>query len=98
AAGAGMVMPAIIDTPTVPGAVNASPPACALALGAGIGLVISVILLRASTLPLSFEEGTPELEIDKKRRAESGGKDDAPPREYSRAQIRAEMRKEMLFL
>ena len=98
AAGAGMVVHAILDDPKVPGAVNASAPACALALGTGIGLVISIILLQMGVLPLSFEEGTPELEIDKKRRAEGSATAEAPPREYSRAEIRREMRKEMLFL
>jgi leader peptidase (prepilin peptidase)/N-methyltransferase len=98
AAGVGMVVHAIVDDPKMPGAVNASAPACALSLGAGIGLIISVILLRLGILPLSFEEGTPELEIDKQRRAESGASDEPPPREYTRAEIRCEMRKEMLFL
>src|SRR5207244_1743729 len=72
AAGVGMVAHAIIDQRTLPGAVNASAPGAALALGAGIGLIISVILLRAGILPLSFEEGTPELEVDKQRRAKNG--------------------------
>jgi leader peptidase (prepilin peptidase)/N-methyltransferase len=98
AAGVGMVVHAIIDQPQLPGAVNSSAPGAALAVGAGVGLVISIILLRIGILPLSFAEGTPELDVDKERRAQSGSTEEAPPREYSRKEIRLEIRKEMLFL
>ena len=71
AAGVGLVVHAIVDQPTLPGAVNASPPGAAFALGGGAGLIISIILLRLKILPLSFEEGTPELDVDKERPGES---------------------------
>ncbi len=98
AAGVGMVVHAIIDQPQMPGAVNASAPAAALAIGAGIGLIISIVLLRIGILPLSFAEGTPELDVDKERRSQEAKTEDQPPREYSRQEIRAEIRKEMIFL
>jgi leader peptidase (prepilin peptidase) / N-methyltransferase len=110
----------LVDRRTLPGAVNTSPAGAALALGGGIGLLISIILLHKKILPMSFEQGTPELDVDKERRkaeqiertraaAARGGNtleyepgkidvsEDVPP-EYTRAQIRAELRKEMLFL
>jgi leader peptidase (prepilin peptidase)/N-methyltransferase len=86
---------AIWDRPGWPGALNPSATSAALAFGAGLGLLISFILWLFRILPTSFADGGPLLEVDKARLAES----DAPSeREYSSAAIRAEMRKEMLFL
>ena len=86
---------AVFDRPGWPGALNASPPAAALAAGAGAGLIVSFILLRLGLLPISFMDGGPLLEVDKARLAAEGQQ---PEREYSPREIRAEMRKEMLFL
>ena len=91
---------------------NASPATAALAIGAGLGLIISYVLLRMRVLPLSFEQGGPELDVDKQRRAEQEREGDRRPAsaavdyespevlppEYSPAEIRREIRKEMLFL
>jgi leader peptidase (prepilin peptidase)/N-methyltransferase len=99
-AGVGLVVHAIIDDRRMPGAINTSPPGAALAAGGFVGLLISLALLWKGILPISFPEGTPDLEIDKKRREEnqSESANEPPPREYSRGEVRAEMSKEMLFL
>jgi leader peptidase (prepilin peptidase)/N-methyltransferase len=113
-AGIGVVVHAIIDRPTVPGALSATPAVAAMAAGGAVGLVISILLLRRGIIPLSFAEGAPPMEHEKeqlKRQLErdvpapSLNHDPAQPtstsehlREYSRAEIRAEMRKEMTFL
>lgn len=85
---------AIWDGPGWPGALNLSPLAAALAAGATIGLVISFVLLLLGRLPLSFAEGEPMLEVDKAKLTS----DEPPPPDFTPAQVRAEMRKEMLFL
>ena len=98
AAGVGIVVHTLIDTPRLPGAINASPPAAALAAGGTIGLMVSIFLLRKGILPLSFAEGTPELEVDKARRQENPTAEQLQVKEYSRAEVRHEIRKEMKFL
>lgn len=90
-----LVVHALTDRPGMPGTLNAHPLLGAMALGAGIGLLISLMLLHKKLLPRSFEEGAPLLEIEKKELERQGG--DAPP-EFTAAQVRNEIRKEMLFL
>jgi leader peptidase (prepilin peptidase)/N-methyltransferase len=113
----GILVHTIVDDASVPGAVNASPIPAALALGAGIGLLISIVLQKRGLIPLSFEEGAPLLEIDKAKLREQarekhvaqggtnlGYESKVPPDieaeipEFTPAQIRAEIRKEILFL
>ncbi len=97
---------AIADMPNLPGALNASPPVGAMTMGAVAGLILSIFLLRRKVLARSFAEGGPLLEFEKqeierqKLEALAQGRDatDAPAVEFSPAQIRQEMRKEMLFL
>src|SRR5579859_1059452 len=91
-----------------PGMLNLSPAVGALAAGAGVGVIVSFVLWCLKTLPRRFAEGGPTLEIDKAKLedkaqdADKGGDKNATDaeevREYSSAEIRAEMRKEMLFL
>lgn len=87
-----------------PGALNPTPVEAALAAGAGLGLIVSFVLWWRGVLPTSFADGGPLLEVDKARREEekkrsgSAEAEESPEREYSPAEIRAEMRKEMLFL
>lgn len=85
---------AVFDRPGWPGALNPSAPAAALAAGAGVGLLISFILWWLGILPVSFAEGGPLLEVEKAKLKP----EDQPPKEYTPREIRAEMRKEMLFL
>ena len=87
---------AIWDRPGWPGALNPSAPAAALAAGASVGLLISLALWWLRIIPASFAEGGPLLEIDKKKLTTA--EDEQPPKEFTPAEIRAEMRKEMLFL
>jgi leader peptidase (prepilin peptidase)/N-methyltransferase len=77
----------------------------ALSAGGTVGLGISILLWRLGILPQSFSEGEPLLEIDREAFAQENsqaqieGRDaTALPAELTRAQINAEMRKEMLFL
>jgi leader peptidase (prepilin peptidase)/N-methyltransferase len=82
-----------------------SGPPSALAAGAGVGLIISLILLRRGIIPLSFAQDAPLLEHERDKlaaetqRAKAENREPPPaPKEMSRAEIRAEIRKEMLFL
>lgn len=104
-----VVWHAIYDTPTMPGALNASPAGAAMAAGGAVGLLISIYLLARGTIPRSFAEGMPLLEIDKARIAQHAAEmkkqgKDVPlelayeGKEFTRAELDAEMRKEMLFL
>jgi leader peptidase (prepilin peptidase)/N-methyltransferase len=76
----GVAMHTIIDTPRVPGALNASPAAAALAAGGGIGLLVTLA------------GGTRDRSVDHQ------GQEEPEPPEYTKAEVRAEIRKEMLFL
>jgi len=105
AAGVGVVVHTIFDRPTLPGALNASPPIMAMSAGAALGLILSIILLQRKILPLSFAEGGPLMEHEKAALAkdsanklDSGAAIDAPPSDFTPRQIRTEIRKEMLFL
>jgi len=105
-----LVVHAVWDRPGWPGALNPSPAAAALAAGAGIGVIISFVLWNLKIIPASFAEGGPLLEIDKaklKEEQEKKGRasdqkgqpvEEQEIPEFTPAQIRAEMRKEMLFL
>lgn len=85
---------ALWDRPGWPGALNPSAPGAALAAGAGAGLLVSFVLWWLGILPVSFADGGPLLEVEKAKLKP----EDEAPREYSRHEIRAEMRKEILFL
>jgi leader peptidase (prepilin peptidase)/N-methyltransferase len=93
-AGLALLVHTIIDRPGVPGSLSSGPAPTALAAGASIGLLISIILLRLRIFPLSFAQGGPALEVDKKNH--KPGDEEFP--EFTPAQIRTEIRKEMLFL
>ena len=90
-----IVVHAVWDRTGWPGALNLSPLGAALAAGAGVGLVISFILYYLGIIPASFAEGGPLLEVEKKALEAQGQQ---PEVEFTPAQIRREMRKEMLFL
>jgi leader peptidase (prepilin peptidase)/N-methyltransferase len=103
--GVGLIVHAIIDTSRTPGTLNASPVAAALAAGGAVGLLISIGLLRIKVFKHSFADGGPLLEVDReayekeREAAKNEGRElefDAP--EYTPAQVRAEIRHEMLFL
>ena len=97
---------AIIDMPMTPGALNAMAPIGAMSAGAGLGVVISILLMHRGILAQSFAEGAPLMEIEKKAiedetakaKAEGREPEAFPQIEFTRAQLRGEMQKEMLFL
>ncbi len=101
----GIIVHAIIDKPHIPGALNVNPMVAALAVGGGAGLALSITLWYFNRLPSSFPKGDPILEADRpdvqkqieEARAKGEELQDLPP-SYTKPQIRAEMRKEMLFL
>ena len=104
-AGVAIVVHAIIDRPHLPGALNLDPIPAAMALGAGTGLLVSVLLWWRGIIPTSFPQGEPMLEIDHElyakevEEAKAKGQAVQPlPPEYTPGQIRAEMAKELLFL
>lgn len=101
----GVIVHAIVDTPRMPGALNASPAGAAMAAGGLIGLLVSLLLVRLRRIPRSFADGGPLMEIDREAyerelaaAKEKGTEPPAPPPDYTPAQVRSEIRKEMLFL
>jgi leader peptidase (prepilin peptidase)/N-methyltransferase len=103
-AGIAILIHALIDRPGMPQAQIISAASMALSAGAATGLVVSIILLFRGILPLSFPEGdlleVERAELEEKARSaqEKGGDPVDIPPEFTPAQIRREMRKEMLFL
>ncbi len=106
--GIAIVAHAAFDRPHMPGALlidnYTAAPAMAISSGALLGLIISIVLLWRRILPLSFPQGD-LLEIEReeiKKHTEQAQRDGSPiddhPPEYTPAQVRAEIRKEMIFL
>jgi leader peptidase (prepilin peptidase)/N-methyltransferase len=100
-----VVVHAIVDEPTLPGALNLSAPAAALSLGATAGLLVSIGLWYAKVIPTSFPQGEPLLDVDRElvaqeiEEARKRGEDPPPlPPPYTSGQIRLEMAKEVLFM
>ncbi|HEX8524101.1 MAG TPA: prepilin peptidase [Tepidisphaeraceae bacterium] len=105
-AAVGIITHAIISRPTVAGSLNVNPSVAALAAGGGVGLIASILLWNYGHIPTSFPQGDPLLDVDDRAAAQkeidearAKGEEvmDLPP-EYTSGQIRAEMRKEMMFL
>jgi leader peptidase (prepilin peptidase)/N-methyltransferase len=107
-AAVGIGVHAIVDRPTVPGALNlmdSTGLSAALAAGGGIGLLVSIILFQLRIIPQAFPEGEPALEIDEElyaREVEDAKREGRAPMPrppvYSPSRIRAEMLKELMFL
>lgn len=102
---AGILVHAIIDTPRTPGTLIVPAVSAALAAGGGVGLLISLALLRIKWITPSFADGGPLMEIDREAHerelaaAKREGRElesDAP--QYTPSRIRAEIRHEMVFL
>ncbi len=105
AAGVGIVAHALVDRPTVPGALIVSPMAGAIAAGGAVGLIVSLILLKRNLIPTSFAEIAPLMEHERERqmaeaaRARSEGRESPPEQpDMTPAQIRGEVRKEIVVL
>lgn len=105
----GVIVHALVDRPSLPGALNVELTGACFALGGSIGLLISIALFQLGYIKPSFPLGEPLLEVDyeaieeEKQKARHMGKhvkfdeSELPPK-YTKGQIRAEVSKEMLFL
>jgi len=77
-----IIVHALMDRPTMPGALNIGATWCAVSAGGALGLIVSIVLLAMGKMPLSFPKGEPILEVDraamlkeieeKRRNAEQG--------------------------
>ncbi len=81
------------------------PIGAAMAAGGTLGFLLSLLLRWLGLFPVSFPDGEPMLEVEREERADEikqakreGREPPIMPPEYTPRQIRAEMRKEMLFL
>jgi leader peptidase (prepilin peptidase)/N-methyltransferase len=108
-----LIAHAVTDRPWIPGSLNLLPDsaygaaAAALAGGAGIGLLISLLLQWQKVLPISFPDGEPLLDADRaaieaeireaKERGETIEYEPLPP-PMAKVAIFAEIRKEIAFL
>ncbi len=110
-AAVGIVFHALLDHPTRAGALNlvderGNPSALnAIAAGAAVGLLVSVVLWLADWVPTSFAEGEPLMDLDRdaaeaeRQAARRAGREMAPlPPQYTSRQVRAEIGKEIVFL
>lgn len=104
-AGVGVVVHAIVAMPGRPGTLMLTPPAGAVAAGALVGWVISLMLLKTGILRISFAHGEPMLDVDREAAqqeidaARRRGEDPPPlPPVYTRAELRMELVREMMFL
>jgi leader peptidase (prepilin peptidase)/N-methyltransferase len=61
----GALIHTLFDLPNIAGALSADAQTGALALGGGIGLLLSLLLMRRGLLRQSFPEGEPLLEVDR---------------------------------
>jgi leader peptidase (prepilin peptidase)/N-methyltransferase len=92
---------AMWDKPGIPGSLVQEPVAGMMAIGAGIGLIISLVLMNYGVIKRSFLDG--EQLTKNEQDAIEAGKiklEDLPvaAKEYTPAEVRREMRHEMLFL
>lgn len=92
---------ALWDRPGLPGSIIQEPVAGMMAVGGGLGLVISLILMGSGVIKRSFLEG--EQLTKNEQDAIAAGKlklEDLPvvAKEYTPAEVRKEIRHEMLFL
>jgi leader peptidase (prepilin peptidase)/N-methyltransferase len=102
----GVAAHAVGDGAATPGTTVTTPTLALAAAGAGLGLVMSIVLLEIGVFPRSFAEAEPLLEKDReliqrqieeaKAKGEAVVPEEPPP--FTAAQIRAEMRHEMVFL
>jgi leader peptidase (prepilin peptidase)/N-methyltransferase len=100
----GVIVHATVDQTGTAGSLIDPPFALALCAGSTIGLIVSIVLLQAGILPLSFPQGDlleverAELKEKADKASESGEESPEIPPEFTPAEVRREMRKEMLFL
>jgi leader peptidase (prepilin peptidase)/N-methyltransferase len=84
-----------VDRPQLVGAIGVDGASLAFTAGALPGLIASILLLRFGVLPMSFAEGEPPLEVEKLKKKKEEN-EELP--DFTPAQIRREIVKEILFL
>ncbi|MBC7785419.1 MAG: prepilin peptidase [Burkholderiales bacterium] len=89
----GLLFHAFLIKPGQLGALTVNPTIGAAAVGAGLGVLLSLLLLRLGIFRRSFEDDAPLLEVETRALAEADRPQPWPP-----ARIRAEIRREVLFL
>ena len=95
-AGAGIILHTAFDRPGAPMSVMVGEVGCAWAVGGGVGLLASLLLLRAGVLKRSFADELPLMEIERV----AAGEDEPTPEEWNRLRrlTRREMIREIAFL
>ncbi|HZL36938.1 MAG TPA: prepilin peptidase [Tepidisphaeraceae bacterium] len=100
-----LIVHPLFDRGYEPGALSVGPTGAALAVGGTLGVLISIVLLYTGIFPRSFADGGPAMEMDRetyereaKTARKRGEEPPAEPIEYTPRMIRAEARKEMMFL
>lgn len=93
---AGLVVHTIHDRPLAPLSVMVGEVGCAWAIGGGVGLLLSLALLRTGLLKRSFADEMPPLEVER----DAAGHEEPTPEEWSRLKrlTRREMLREVAFL
>jgi prepilin signal peptidase PulO-like enzyme (type II secretory pathway) len=81
----GIVVHAIIDKRSLPGALNLDPSPAALAAGGGVGLLISIALFAVGIIPISFPDGEPMQDLEPEAGEEE--KEPAEPETSSRREF-----------
>jgi leader peptidase (prepilin peptidase)/N-methyltransferase len=101
----GIAVHALVDHPSRPGSLSLSGPVTAMAAGAGVGLLLSMVGWALGWIRESFPQGEPILGVDRPAleqeiaQARREGRELPPlPPVYTRREIRAQMQHEMIFL
>ena len=95
----GLSVHGIYDRPGLPGNLIQSPANTMMSVGATIGLIVSLLLMRKGVIKRSFLEGEPMTKNEQDAVAAGTLDYEALPlKDYSSAEVRREMRHEILFL
>ncbi len=92
----GLAVHTLYDQPLAPLSVMAGPVGCAWAIGGGVGLLVSLALVRFGALKRSFADELPPLEVER----DAAGEAEPTPEEWARIMklTRREMWREVAFL
>ena len=99
----GLSVHGIHDRPGLPGNLIQTPTATLMSVGATVGLILSLMMMRVGVLKRSFLEGEPMTKAEQDAVIAGTGPvvldyEALPLKDYSPAEVRREMRLEVLFL